>query len=81
MEPYWKHFPTRGLRQGDPLSMSLFLFVDDGLSTLLQLEISTGRISPIKLCNRALGISHLSFVDDTLLFFKENQDQGAWLNM
>ena len=42
--------PTRGLRQGDPLSPFLFLFVVDGLSALLRSEISSGGISPIKIC-------------------------------
>jgi hypothetical protein len=65
--------PTRGLHQGDPLSPFLFLFVADGLSALLQSEICSGGISPIKLCRRAPGISHLLFADDTLLFFKANQ--------
>ena len=68
--------PTRGLRQGDPLSPFLFLFVADGLSALLQSEISTGGISPIKVCRRAPGISHLLFADDTLLFFKADCGQA-----
>jgi hypothetical protein len=69
--------PTRGLRQGDPLSPFLFLLVADGLSALLQSEISNGGVSPIKLCRRARGISHLLFADDTLIFFKANQDQAG----
>jgi hypothetical protein len=69
--------PTLGLRQGDPLSPFLFLFVVDGLSALLQSEISSGGISPIKICRRGLGISHLLFADDTLLFFKANSDQAT----
>jgi hypothetical protein len=68
--------PSRGLRQGDPLSPFLFLFVADGLSALLQSEISSGGISPIKICRRALGVSHLLFADDTLLFFKASSDQA-----
>ena len=62
--------PTRGLRQGDPLSTFLFLFVADGLSALLQKEINDNQIVPLKVCRRAPGISHMLFADDTLLFFK-----------
>jgi hypothetical protein len=51
--------------------------VADGLSALLQSEIGSGGISPIKLCRRAPGISHLLFADDTLLFFKANQMQAG----
>jgi hypothetical protein len=68
--------PTRGLRQGDPLSPFLFLFVADGLSAMLQSDISAGGISPIKICRRAPGISHLIFADDTLLFFKAEGGQA-----
>jgi hypothetical protein len=68
--------PSRGLRQGDPLSPFLFLFVADGLSALLQREVAQNTIEPVKICRRAPGISHLLFADDSLLFFKANQTQA-----
>lgn len=67
---------TRGLRQGDPLSPFLFLFVADGLSALLKHEVELQGITPIKVCRQAPGISHLLFADDTLLFFLANGEEA-----
>jgi hypothetical protein len=69
--------PTRGLRQGDPLSPFLFLFVVDGLSALLQKEVEAGGISPLKVCRNAACVSHLLFADDTMLFFRANETQAS----
>jgi hypothetical protein len=69
--------PSRGLRQGDPLSPFLFLFVADGLSNLLHHEVQNNNIEPVKICRRAPGISHLLFADDSLLFFKADGGQDA----
>ena len=68
--------PTRGLRQGDPLSPFLFLFVADGLSAILRKRVASGHITPVRVCRRASGISHLLFADDTLLFFEATRGQA-----
>jgi hypothetical protein len=72
--------PSRGLRQGDPLSPFLFLFVADGLSALLRKEVLANQIEPVKVCRRAPGVSHLLFADDTLLFFKASQQQAQHIS-
>lgn len=69
--------PSRGLRQGDPLSPFLFLFVADGLSLLLDEKVRQGELTPVHVCRRAPGISHLLFADDTLLFFKADNSQAV----
>jgi hypothetical protein len=53
--------PTSVLCQGDPLSALLFMFVADGLSTVLRHEVEANRLTPIKIHRRAPGIFHLLF--------------------
>lgn len=69
--------PSRGLRQGDPLSPFLFLLVADGLSLLLEEKVEQGDLTPLQICCRAPGVSHLLFADDTLLFLKSNNAEAA----
>jgi hypothetical protein len=71
-----KFTPSRGLRQGDPLSPYLFLFVADGLSKLLQKGTDEGQIRDLKVCKHSPSISHLLFANGNLLFFEANVDQA-----
>ena len=68
--------PSCGIRQGDPLSPYLFLFVAEALSVLLQDACNRGALLEFKVNRHAPGISHLLFADDCLLFFKEAIDQA-----
>jgi len=70
-EPQGFFQPTRGLRQGDPLSPYLFIICMDVLARTLQnhsLNVKTG--IGIKLAPAASCIPCLLFADDSLLFCK-----------
>jgi len=56
----------RGLKQGDPLALFLFLLVVEGLSGLVRSAEATGLYHAFKLINSGLAISHLQYADDTL---------------
>ena len=58
--------PTRGLRQGDPLSPFLFLFVVDALSVLVHKYVAEEGLREVTICRRAPTITHLLFADDSL---------------
>nr|XP_045084679.1 uncharacterized protein LOC123494096 [Aegilops tauschii subsp. strangulata] len=73
LEPF---IPSRGLRQGDPLSPYMFLFVADGLVHLLKKEIAENNLTPIKIARNSPGISNLLFADDSLIFFKATTEQA-----
>ena len=60
--------PSRGLRQGDPISPYLFLLCTEGFSALIRKAVSDGHIHPIILSRNGSAISHLLFTDDILLF-------------
>ena len=60
--------PSRGLRQGDPLSPYLFLFYVEGLNAIIRGAALKGEIQSFSLCKRGPKITHLFFADDCLLF-------------
>ncbi|RVX21349.1 putative mitochondrial protein [Vitis vinifera] len=74
---------SRRLRQGDPLSPYLFLFVMEALSQLLSCARNGGFISGFRVGGRGregLFVSHLLFADDTLIFCDANADQLRYLS-
>jgi hypothetical protein len=62
--------PTRGIRQGDPISSYLFLLAVEGLSCLLKSQVESSALNGVKVASTALAVNHLLFADDSLLFFE-----------
>ncbi|XP_042988748.1 uncharacterized protein LOC122316282 [Carya illinoinensis] len=69
-QPFFK--PTRGLRQGDPLSPYLFILCTEALSWSLHKVEKKRSISSVPMGKGPTRISHLFFVDDSLIFCKAN---------
>ncbi|KAA3460601.1 reverse transcriptase [Gossypium australe] len=73
----WENFwPSRGLRQGDPLSPFMFLMCGEGLPSLMRLAMSEGILKGVKASRSGPKISHLLFADDCILF-SEASSRGA----
>ena len=69
--------PSRGLRQGDPFSPFLFLFVADALSALISKSVTEEELRGVTICRGAPVISHLLFADDTMLLFHASGQQAG----
>ncbi|KAK6121388.1 hypothetical protein DH2020_044870 [Rehmannia glutinosa] len=65
--------PTRGLRQGCPLSPYLFLICIEGLSAWIRSHENSQSIHGISFARGAPKISHLLFADDSIIFSKASQ--------
>ena len=71
-----KIIPTRGLRQGDPISPYLFLLYAKGLMAMLRRDEREGLISGISVCREAPRISHLLFANDCIIFCEASSREG-----
>lgn len=71
--------PTRGIRQGDPLSPYLFIMCSEVLSGLCKRGQQSGKLKGLKVARGSPQINHLLFADDTMFFCKENGRSGKEL--
>ena len=73
---------SRGLRQEDPFSPYLFVVVMEAFSCLLKRAVVGGYLTPWLVWGRrgeGAQISHLLFVDDTLIFCEAKEEQLTYL--
>lgn len=59
--------PSRGLRQGDPLSPFLFILMMEGLGRSIKNAKERGQIKGLQLSQDGEALTHQQFVDDTML--------------
>ena len=74
---------SRGLRQGDPLSPYLFVMIMEAFSSLLRSAVDGGFVLACKARSRGgegVKVSHLLFVDDTLVFCGASKEQLLYLS-
>uniref|UniRef100_A0A803PDL7 Reverse transcriptase domain-containing protein n=1 Tax=Cannabis sativa TaxID=3483 RepID=A0A803PDL7_CANSA len=62
--------PSRGIRQGDPISPYLFLICAEGLSAIIRRFEEKKCLHGCRVANRAPIISHLLFADDSYIYCK-----------
>lgn len=70
-----KFSPSRGIRQGDPLSLYLFILCGEPLAKQLhQHSFSEDKNLGFKVGRSGIKIPFLTFVDDTMIFAKANEE-------
>nr|DAD24643.1 TPA_asm: hypothetical protein HUJ06_026107 [Nelumbo nucifera] len=67
--------PTRGLRQGDPLSPYIFLICLETLSGMLNKVVANGEMKPFKFSRTGPKLSHIFYADDLFIFLKASITQ------
>lgn len=66
--PFKAFNPTRGLRQGDPLSPFLFILATEGLGRQVKARLANEQLKGLRICGNELPITHQQFVDDVMFY-------------
>lgn len=64
LEPNW------GIRQGDPLSLYLYILISNVLSCLISDSVALNQWKGVKISKNSCPISHLFYADDSLLIME-----------
>ncbi|CAL1404087.1 unnamed protein product [Linum trigynum] len=68
--------PSRGIRQGDPLSPFLFILMSNALTFLIDKAVSQNQLKGIRLNARCPILTHCLFADDTVIFGKADLQEA-----
>lgn len=79
--PHGNLKPSRGIRQGDPMSPFLFVLYIEILSRLLAKEEQLSHFKGIKISRTSPSISHLLFADDLVIYCSPTQEDALCIKM
>lgn len=79
--PFGFFKPSRGLRQGNPLSAFLFILGMEVLSCLVLRGESEGSLHGLKIARHAPPIAHLLFANDLMFFLRANPREVSSLRV
>lgn len=72
--------PTRGIRQGDPISPYIFVLCIERLSHGIRKAVNDGGWKPVQLSRNGTALTHLFFADDLLLLAEASTIQAKVLS-
>lgn len=72
--------PSRGIRQGGPISPYIFILCMEMLSREIESEVRKNNWQPIKVARRGPSLSHLFFADDLILMSRADSKNVATIN-
>ena len=64
--------PSRGISQGDPLSLYLFILCSEVLSSLCVKAQEEGLLQGVRVARNSPSLNHLLFADNTMFFCKSD---------
>lgn len=67
--------PTRGIRQGDPMSPYIFVLCIERLSQMIIEAEKKGKWKGVRLSRNGPSLTHLFFADDMILFGEASENQ------
>lgn len=69
--------PERGIRQGDPIYLYLYILCTEGLSAIIRRNEEVGLLHGCIIARGAPAVSHLLFADDCYFFFRATESEAT----